>query len=340
MAYWLPAAGSVRGRFSEEEPMKIIFRIVSIVVAVGLGGIAPAHAQYPTHSIRFIVPFAAGSGNDTVARFIQPQLAAALGQQIVVDNRAGAAGNLGAAVAAEAAPDGYTMMMANIAHSISVTLYRRLSYKFVKDFAPVTQLASGSFTLAVHPSLPARSVKQLIALAQKRPGEINIATAGAAIQLSAKLLESMAGIKMTEVSYKSTPQAITALIGGEASVGFPATSSVLPHVRAGRLRALAVTSAQRSSMAPNVPTLAESGVAGFDVSPWYGVVVPAATPKEIVARLHDTTVTALRNPEVKKRFAGTDLETVGSTPEQFGAHIRSEVAKWAKVIKDSGMQIE
>ncbi len=320
--------------------MKIIFRIVSIAVAAVLAGIAPAEAQYPTRSIRFIVPFAAGSGNDTVARFIQPQLAAALGQQIVIENRAGAAGNLGAAVAAEAPPDGYTMMMANIAHSISVTLYRGLSYNFVKDFAPVTQLASGSFTLAVHPSLPARSVKQLIALAQQRPGEINIATAGAAIQLSAKLLESMAGIKMTEVNYKGTPQSITALVSGEASVGFPATSSVLPHVRAGRLRALAVTSAQRSSMAPNVPTLAESGVRGFDVSPWYGLVVPAATPKEIIARLHDTTVTTLRNPEVKKRFAGTDLEPVGSTPKQFGAHIRSEVAKWAKVIKDSGMQIE
>jgi tripartite-type tricarboxylate transporter receptor subunit TctC len=320
--------------------MKIIFRIVSIAVAAMLAGIAPTEAQYPTRSIRFIVPFAAGSGNDTVARFIQPQLAAALGQQIIIDNRAGAAGNLGAAVAAEAPPDGYTLMMANIAHSISVTLYRRLSYNFVNDFAPVTQLASGSFALAVHPSLPARTVKQLIALAQKRPGEINIATAGAAIQLSAKLLESTAGIKMTEVNYKSTPQSITALISGEASVGFPATSSVLPHVRAGRLRALAVTSAQRSSMAPDVPTLSESGVRGFDVSPWYGLVVPAATPKEIIARLHDAAVAALRNPEVKKRFAGTDLEPVGSTPEQFGAHIRSEVAKWAKVIKDAGMQIE
>jgi len=231
------------------------------------------------------------------------------------------------------------MLMGNIAHSISVTLYRRLNYNFVKDFAPVTQLASGSFTLAVHPSLPAKSVRQLIALAKKRPGEINVATAGAAIQLSAKLLQSMAKIKLTEINYKGTPQSITALISGESSVGFPATSSVLPHVKAGRLRALAVTSAQRSFVAPNLPTLSEAGVPGFNVSSWYGLVVPAGTPREIVARLHDAAVVALRKPDVKKRFDTTDLEPVGSTPEKFGAFIRSEVSKWEKVIKESGMQL-
>lgn len=310
-----------------------------LTLALALCVQAAAHAQYPSHSIRFIVPFAAGSGNDTVARFIQPQLAAALGQQIVIENRAGAAGNLGAAVAAEAPPDGYTIMMANIAHSISVTLYRRLSYNFVKDFAPVTQLASGSFTLAAHPSLPVKSVKGLIALAKQRPGEINIATAGAAIQLSAKLLQETADIRLTEVNYKSTPQSITALISGESSIGFPATSSVIPHVKAGRLRALAVTSAKRSSMAPQVPTFAEAGIAGFVVSPWYGIVVPAGTPEAIIARLNEAAVSALHNAEVKKRFAATDLELVGSTPAEFGAHIRSEVAKWAKVIKASGMRI-
>lgn len=320
--------------------MKIMTCAGSIAIAVALAGLAAAHAQYPTRPIRLIVPFAAGSGNDTVARFIQPQLSAALGQQVVIDNRAGAAGNLGAEVAAKAPPDGYTVMMGNIAHPISVTLYSRLGYDFVKDFAPVTLLASGSFTLAVHPSLPVKSVKELIAFAKKRPGELNVATAGAAIQLSAKLLDSMAGIKMTEINYKSTPQAVTALISGEASVGFPATSSVVPYVRSGKLRALAVTSAKRSSMAPNVPTLVESGVPGFNVTSWYGLVVPAGTPKEIIARLHEAAVAALRNPEVKKRFDSTDLEPGGSTPDQFGAFIRSEVAKWAKVIKESEMRVE
>ena len=307
--------------------MKIMTGRGLIVVAVALAGIAPAHAQYPARAIRFIVPFPAGSANDQVARFIQPEFSAALGQQLVIDNRAGAAGNIGAEIVAKSPPDGYTVMMGNIAHAISVTLYSRLGYDFLKDLEPVTSLASGSFTLAVHPSLPARSVKELIAFAKKRPGEINVATSGAAIQLSAKMLNSMAGIRMTEINYKGTPQAITALISGEASVGFPATSSVIPHVRAGKLRALAVTGAQRSFMAPDVPTVAESGVPGYEVTTWYGLMVPARTPKEIIARLRAAAVSALGHSEVKERFATTDLEPASSTPEQFGAFVRSEVAK-------------
>jgi tripartite-type tricarboxylate transporter receptor subunit TctC len=308
-----------------------------MALAVALAGIAPAHAQYPARAIRFIVPFPAGSANDQVARFIQPQMSAALGQQVVIDNRAGAAGNLGAEIAAKSPPDGYTLMVGNIAHAVSATLYSKLGYDLVRDFAPVTLLASGSFTLAVHPSLPARSVKELIAFAKKRPGEINVATSGAAIQLAAKLLNSMAGTSMTEVNYKGTPQAITALISGETSVGFPATSSVVPHVRAGKLRALAVTGAQRSPMVPDYPTIAESGVPGYDMTSWYGVLVPARTPNEIIARLHAAAVSALQQREVKERFATTDLEPKGSTPEQFGEFVRNEVAKWGKVIRESGM---
>jgi tripartite-type tricarboxylate transporter receptor subunit TctC len=311
-----------------------------IAVVLPLAGVDAAQAQYPARPVRFIVPFAAGSVNDTVARFVQPQLSAALGQQVVIDNRAGAAGNLGAEIAAKAAPDGYTVMMGNLAHAISVTLYSRPGYDFIKDFAPVSALASGSFMLVVHPSLPVKSVRELIAFAKKRPGELNSATAGAAIRLSVKLLESMTGIRMTEVNYKSTPQAITALISGEASVGFPATSAAIPHARTGKLRALAVTSGRRSSTAPEIPTVAESGVPGYEVTTWYGLMVPAGTPNEIVARLHDATGAALGNPEVKKRFATTDLEPRGSTPEQFGAHVRAEIAKWAKVIRESGMRVE
>lgn len=309
-------------------------------LAAALSTIALAHAQYPTRALRLIVPFAAGSGNDTVARFIQPQMSAALGQQIVIENRAGAAGNLGAEVAAKAPADGYTVMMGNIAHSISMTLYSKLGYDLVRDFAPVTLLASGSFTLAAHPSLPATSVRELIAVAKKRPGEINVATAGAAIRLAAKMLDNMAGIRTTEINYKSTPQAITALISGEASVGFPATSSVIPHARSGKLRALAVTSAQRSSMAPDIPTVAESGLPGYEVTSWYGLMVPAGTPKEIISRLHAAAQGALAHAEVKKRFSTTDLELVGSTPEQFGALVRSEVAKWGKLIREAGMRAD
>jgi tripartite-type tricarboxylate transporter receptor subunit TctC len=320
--------------------MKIANWNILASLAVALAGVAPAHAQYPTKPVRLIVPFPAGSGNDTVARFVQPQLAAALGQQLVIDNRAGAAGNLGAEVAAKAAPDGYTLVMGNIAHAISMSLYSRLGYDLVKDFAPVTMLAGGSFMLATHPSLPAKSVKELVAFARKRPGEINVATSGAAIRLAAKLLESAAGIRMTEVNYKGTPQAVTALISGEGSVGFPSTSAVLPHVKTGRLRALAVTSAQRSSMAPHIPTVAESGVPGYDVTSWYGLMVPAGTPAEIIARLHGAAVKALAHPEVKARFAKTDLEPAGSTPENFGTHVRDEVAKWTKVIRESGMKAD
>jgi len=311
-----------------------------IAVLIALAGITPTWAQYPAKAIRVIVPFPAGSANDQVARFIQPEFSAMLGRQVVIDNRAGAAGNIGAEMAAQSPPDGYTLMLGNIAHAVSATLYSKLGYDLVRDFAPVTLLASGSFTLAVHPSLPARSVKELIAFAKKRPDEINVATSGAAIQLAAKMLNSMAGIRMTEVNYKGTPQAITALISGEASVGFPATSSAVPHIRAGKLRALAVTGAQRSPVVPDIPTIAESGVRGYEVTSWYGLMVPAGTPKEIIARLHAAAVSALGQAEVKKRFDSTELEPVGSTPEQFGAYVRSEVAKWAKVIKDSGMRAD
>lgn len=308
-----------------------------IAFAAALAGIAPVEAQYPTRPVRLIVPFAAGSGTDTVARFIQPQMSAALGQQVIIDNRAGAAGNLGAEVAAKAPADGYSVLLANISHAISMTLYSRPGFDLIRDFEPVTSLASGSFTLAAHPSLPAKSVKELIAFAKKRPGELNVATAGAALRLAAKMLDGMAGIRTTEVTYKSSPQAVTAVISGEASVGFPTTSGAIPHARTGKLRALAVTSAQRSSMAPDVPTVAESGVSGYEVTTWYGLMVPARTPKELIVRLHAAAVSALGNPEVKKRYATTDFEPASSTPEQFGARVRSEIAKWAKVIKESGI---
>ena len=320
--------------------MKMTTGSRSIVLAIALAGFTPAHAQYPARSIRFIVPFAAGSANDMVARFIQPQLSAALGQQVVIDNRPGAAGNLGAEVAAKAPADGYTVLMGNSSHAISMTLYTRPGFDLARDFVPVTQLAAGSFMVAAHPSLPAKSVKELVAFARKRPGEINVATAGATIRMAAKLLDIMAGIQTTEVNYKGTPQIITAVISGEASVGFPGTSTAMPHVRTGRLRALAVTTPRRSSMAPHIPTVAESGLPGYDATTWYGLVAPAGTPKEIIARLHGATVSTLADPAVKERFAATDLEPHSSTPEEFAAYIRSEIAKWGKVIRTAGIKPE
>jgi tripartite-type tricarboxylate transporter receptor subunit TctC len=320
--------------------MKMTTSYPLTALAILLAGLAPAHAQYPARTIRFIVPFAAGSANDMVARFIQPQLSAALGQQVVIDNRPGAAGNLGAEVAAKAPADGYTVLMGNSSHAISMTLYTRPGFDLARDFVPVTLLAAGSFMVAAHPSLPAKSVKELVAFARKRPGEINVATAGATQRMAAKLLESMTGIQTTEITYKGTPQIITAVISGEASVGLASTSAAMPHVRAGKLRALAVTTPRRSSMAPDIPTVAESGVPGYDATTWYGLVAPAGAPKEIIARLHGAAVSTLADPAVKERFAATDLEPHSSTPEEFAAYIKSEIAKWGKVIRTAGIKPE
>ena len=315
-------------------------RVTLAVLIFATAGTAASQPQYPTRPVRWIVPFAAGSGTDTVARIIQPQLSAALGEQVVIDNRPGAAGNLGAQVAAAAPADGYTVFMGISSHSISMTLYRKPGFDIGRDFLPVSMVATGSFALATHPSLPAKSVKELIAFAKKRPGDINVATAGATIRLAAKMFDNMAGTRMTEVTYKGTPQAIAAIVSGEASVSFPATSAVIPHARSGKLRALAVTTPQRSAMAPDIPTVAESGLPGYDVTTWYGLMVPAGTSREVVVKLHDAAVKALANPAVKERFATTDLEPRSSTPEEFGAYIRGEVVKWAKVIKASGIPVE
>ena len=309
-----------------------------ISLAAALAGVVPAHAQYPTRPIRFIVPFAAGSSNDIVARIIGPPLSEALGRPVAIDNRPGAAGNIGAELAAHSPPDGYTLLLGNVALATSVTLHSKLGYDVVKDFAPVSLLASGSYLMTVHPSVPARSVKELIALARARPGQLNVATSGSLIYLSSEIFQSMTGIKMANVTYRSTPYSVTALVSGEVSVGFSGTSAAIPHVRSAKLRALGVTSARRSPMVPDVPTIAEAGVPGYEASSWYGLMVPAKTPPAIIARLYAESVGALNRPDVKERFATTDFQLIGAGPEQFGAHIRSEIAKWGKIVKATGLR--
>jgi tripartite-type tricarboxylate transporter receptor subunit TctC len=273
-----------------------------------------------------------------VARIVGPALAEGLGRPVVIDNRPGASGIIGTDVAAKSPPDGYTLMIGNIAHAINETLYDKLSYDFARDFAPVAQLTAGSFMLVVHPSVPAHSVKALIALGKARPGELNIASSGAGIFLAGKLFEGMAGIRMTFVTYKSSPQVMIALVGGEGSVAFPGTTTALPHVRSAKLRGLGVSSIRRSPVAPEVPTVAEAGLPGYEAVPWYGLVVPARTPPEIISRLHAESVKALNRPDVKDRFAATDMVPTSSTPEQFGAHIASEIAKWGKLVKASNLR--
>ncbi len=315
-----------------------------VAVASLLPGAASVQAQgqYPVKPVRLIVPFPPGGGTDTLARILGQKLADVLGQQVVIDNRPGAGTNIGAEIAAKAPPDGYTVLMGNIAHAINVTLYSKLSYDLVRDFSPVTLLASTPNILVVHPSLPVKSVKELVALAKARPGQLDYASSGggSSAHLAAELFINMAGVKMTHVPYKGGGPAVIALLGGQCSVGFATTPSVINHIKSGKLRGLAVTTAQRSPSTPELPTISEAGVAGYEAGTWYGLLVPTGTSGEIVARLHAEAVKLLNLPEVKERLAATGFEPIGNTPEQFAAYIRSEIEKWAKVVKASGARVD
>ena len=298
------------------------------------------HAQYPDRPLRIVVPFAAGSVNDLVARVIAAPLADALAQALVIENRAGAAGNLGAEVAAKAAPDGYTLFLGNVSHTISVSLYHRLGYDFLNDFAPISQIAAGGFLVAVHPSLPAKSLQELIGLAKERPGELNVGVGGAGMIAAVELFKSTTAIRMTNVAYKGTPQILTALASGEVSVASPPTSAVVPLIKSGKVRGLAVTGRMRSPMAADIATVAESGVAGYEATTWYCLMAPRRTPNEIVARLHAELTLVLKRADVQDRFSATDLTPLPSTPEQLGTFLGAEVTKWNRVVKASGMKPE
>jgi tripartite-type tricarboxylate transporter receptor subunit TctC len=312
------------------------------VLAAALSASVQTYAQYPAKPVRLVVPFPPGGGTDTLARVYGQKLGEALGQQVVIDNRPGGGTNIGAEIAAKAPPDGYTALMGNIAHAINVTLYSKLSYDLVRDFAPVTLLASTPNILVVHPSIPVRSVKELIVLAKAKPGELDYASSGSgsSAHLAAELFSSMAGIKMTHIPYKGGGPAVIALAGGQVSVGFATTPSVIGHVKAGKLRGLAVTTAQRSPSTPDLPTISESGLAGYEAGTWYGLLVPAAAPKEVVTRLHGESVKLLKQSDVKDRLDAAGFELIGNTPEQFATFIRSEIEKWARVVKASGARAE
>jgi tripartite-type tricarboxylate transporter receptor subunit TctC len=303
-----------------------------------------AHAQtYPAKVVRFIVPFPPGGGNDTIARLVAQKLGVALGQQVIVDNRPGAGGTIGAEAAARAAGDGYTMFLAGVAtHGINPNLRKKLPYDALKDFDAVSLIASAPLLVVVHPSLPARSVKELIAVAKARPGQINYASngAGGSAHLGVELFEMMAGVKMAHVPYKGLAPALTDLMSGEVQVMFSSAVAMLPQVKAGRLRAIAMTGAKRSPAIPNVPTVAESGLPGYETGSWYGVVVPAGTPKTVIDRLSKEIQTIVRSPEFTARLNEEAVIPVGSTPDAFDRHIRAELARWAKVIKAGKIELE
>ncbi len=299
--------------------------------------------SYPAKPIRMIVTFAPGGGADFVGRVVGQKLSDALAQPVVIDNRAGANGAIGNEAVAKAPPDGYTLLLGAAGPlTISPSLYAKLPFDTVRDYAPISLAASSAFAVTLHPSVPANSIRELVALAKSRTGKLNYGSSGTggAPHLATVLFANMTGSELTHVPYKGLAPALTELIGGQVDLVFADIGLVLPHRKAGKVKTIAVTGDKRSSVMTDVPTIAESGLAGYQTGTWYGVLAPAATPPEIVARLNQEIVRLLSLPDVKERFLTQAIEPAGSTPAQFAAHIRSELDKWAKVIRSGGIKVE
>ena len=321
--------------------MKSIFFLAASAFA-GLALAQPtALPTYPAKPLRLIVPFPPGGVTDVMSRAVAARLTSEIGQPVVVENRAGASGIIGAEAAAKSPPDGYTLLMGNISTlAINVAMFTKLPYDPIASFTPISMVAIQPLLVAVHPSVPVHSIAELISMAKAKPGQLSYGTAGSSIHLAVEFFASAAGIRMNQVPYKGSAPAITDLIGGQLQLLFDPFSSLYPQVRAGKARALAVTTERRSSVAPELPTVSESGFKGFDVSSWQGLVVPAATPKEIVERLHRETVKVLSSPEIKEQFAKHGAEAAPTTPEKFGEYIRGEIVRWQKVARDAGVKLE
>jgi tripartite-type tricarboxylate transporter receptor subunit TctC len=309
--------------------------------ALSLQAAQGAPQSYPLRPLRFIVPFPPGGGADNLARIVGQAAGEKLGQQIVVDNRSGAGGNISAEVAARAAPDGYTLLQGNLAHAISQSLQRKPGYDIANDFTAITLLASIPFLLVANPSINAGSVKELIALAKARPGELNYASSGygGPSHMAMELFRSMTGAELRHVPYKGAGPAATDLIAGQVHVMFPTVSAALPHVRSARLKGLALTSARRSPLAPEIPTVAES-VPGYEATTWFGVMVPRGTPAAIVEKLHGVFTAVLQAPDVRERLTNQGFDIVGSTSAEFARYIKAEIPKWAKVARASGTTLD
>jgi tripartite-type tricarboxylate transporter receptor subunit TctC len=312
----------------------------AFLLAAGLAVAGASWAQaYPTKPIRFIAPFAAGGALDTLTRTIAARMQESWGQPVVVENRTGAGGNIGADLVAKAAPDGYTLVMGTIAtHAINVSLYEKMPYDAVKDFAPVTIAASINNSLSVHPSVPAKNVAELIAYAKTNAGRLTFGSAGSGTSqhLAGELFKTMTGVDMVHIPYKGGAPAMVDLLAGQISMTFGDIPTALPHIRAGKLRSLAVTGAKRSPLLPDVPTIAEQGLAGFDVTAWFGVFTTAGTPRPVVNQLNAEIVRILNLPDVREKLIGIGMEPVTNSPDEFAAYVQSEIAKWARVVKASG----
>ena len=325
--------------------MKVISRVSLVLIAIvsSLSCLSAGAQNYPVKPIRVVITFTPGGALDQIVQLVGPKLTEAWGQQVLMDHRPGAGGVVGTESASKAAPDGYTLLLGSIGpSSVSPALNPRLSYDPVKDFSPISLAIAYPNVLVVNPSLPVSSVRELIALAKAKPGQLNFGSSGAGTSnhLAAELLNLMAGIKLVHVPYKGQVPALTDTISGQVQVAFVNVGPVLPFIKAGKLRALGVTSAKRSPVVPDQPTIAESGVPGYEIITWVGFWAPAGTPKDIIAKLNTEIVKALRNPEVQAAFLAQGVEATPSTPEQAEAFLKSEITKWAEVVKAANIKVD
>ena len=317
--------------------MRILLMLLSVLCLMNF-----ACAAYPDRPIRLIVSYPPGGGTDVTARQIVPMLSERLGKQVVIDNRAGAGSTLGTNLVAKATPDGYTLLMSDTTFGIVPGLYPKLPYDALRDFAPITQITSVPVALVVHPSLAANSVKELVALAKAKPGALNFGSGGVGtpVHMAGELLMVQAQIKMVHIPYKGAGPAFADLLGGQFQLMFPTLQSVVPHVKSGRVRLIAMTTEKRSPAFPEVPTVEESGIPGVIAVAWFGIHAPAGTPKAVIARLHDEAVKVVREPSIRDRFLADGADPVGSTPDQFHKFVANKVGKWTKVVKASGIKAE
>ena len=317
-------------------------RMLAALMLALAGTCAQAQGAYPNKPVKLVLGFPPGSAADVVARLLAPRLGENLGQPVVVENRPGAGSNIAGEAVARSPADGYTLLLGSVANAINATLSRNLSFDFARDFAPVSGVATLPNLLVVHPSVPAKSVQELIVAAKAKPGDLMYGSSGngTAPHLSGELFNLMAGVKLVHVPYKGSPQAVTDLLAGRVLVMFSPASTVLQHIRAGNLRALASTGLARTGAAPELPTVAESGLAGFETSVWFGLVAPLGTPVEVLDRLNRDTQRALAAPELKSQFAAQGVDAMGGSREQLAAYIRQEIDKWARVIQASGAKID
>lgn len=317
---------------------------ISMFTCIAALMVQPAVAQtYPVKPIRILIAQAPGSATDNVSRVLSAKLAEQMGQQFVIEARPGAGGAVGTEAAARSPADGYTLFMANNStHGSNPAVYKKLPYDAIKDFSPIILIASTPYVLTVHPSLPVKTVKELVALAKKRPGELNYGSAGngSTHHLSGELLNMMAGIKLVHVPYKGTTPALTGLLSGEVSVMFFTVVGIEPHAKSGKARALAVTTPKRANLMPQLPTMAEAGFPGFEVTSWFGLLAPAGTPAAIVSRINAETTKALALPEVSGALKKLGFDAMGGTPEQFATHIKSEVERFTKLVKATGITVD